>query len=205
MRPKSAADEYRIVCEADAIWPEFMALQPSKLLNRICDNFRRCRICIGGLANNPDRSVLNDWTCCPRQMPFVVKPCTRSQMMNVRFVDQRNQNIGIEQCAHQSDSSRSRFTSSSVARPAFSPIGKSGTPLRYRNGCSAMRMLRRAMSDMTAPTGRRSRRAMSLATLKTSSSIVRVVRISVTSSIKHRMSTQAGKSGRVSAGRPWRS
>jgi hypothetical protein len=65
-------------------------------------------------------------------------------MLNMRGVNQGDEQVCIQQERHQGNSSRSRLTSSGVTGDASGPVGSSGTPLRVapqedegRNACLA--------------------------------------------------------------------
>src|SRR5215469_392409 len=103
-------------------------------------------------------------------------------MLNVRWVDKRNQNIDIEQEPGHGNCSRSWCTNSEVTRGAPLRTLSSGTPFRVLVLDSPGESACLANEEITSPNVFFSIAAISLAALNTSSSITRVVRISVTQS-----------------------
>lgn len=97
-------------------------------------------------------------------------------MLDVCRVDQCDEYIDIEEEPSQRNSSRSWCTSSDVTLGAPARTGKRGTPLRvWRLDALGLKPFR-ASEEMTSPTVLFCDAAISLAALKTSSSIARVVR-----------------------------
>jgi hypothetical protein len=113
-----------------------------------------------------------------------------SVVLNVRGIDQCNQNIDIKQEPGHGSSSRSWRTNSEVTRGVPLRTLRSGTPFRVLSLDSAGESACLANEEITSPTVFFSIVAISLAALNTSSSITRVVRMIVPQlCIMHQMQT----------------
>jgi hypothetical protein len=105
--------------------------------------------------------------------------------VNVVRVDERDQNIHVEQKRRHGNSLRSRFINSGVTGVVPGLAGSNGTPFRLEPVFTVGRNAWRASSEMTSPTLLCCRSAIPLAIASTSSSMASVVRI-LSLLIKHR-------------------
>ena len=113
-----------------------------------------------------------------------------SFVVNVIRVEQRYEDVDVQQGDSCHSSSRSLFTSAMVGRRLpFGRRGKSGTPLRTRGGRFGSSDFR-ARSEITRPAVVARLEAISLAACRMSSSISRVVLTGKSSRITHLMSTR---------------
>jgi hypothetical protein len=143
--------------------------------------------------------VFNQRTGGPRVTAYRFEPMMRRFVPNVVGVKQGEHHIDVEQVGCHGDSSRRRFTSSSVTSEAPRRKGNSGTPFRV---CDDLfrRIPLRANSERIFPAEVPCCRASSLAARRTSSSMSRVVRMPVI--IKHQTSdVKLIRSGIFSPGR----
>jgi hypothetical protein len=67
--------------------------------------YRRAPAGIGRIGQNADQRVLREWTGRPSAAAIVSEPCMRRLVMQVRGIEQRNQDVYVE----QSDHARLRF------------------------------------------------------------------------------------------------
>src|SRR5579872_713520 len=139
------------------------------------------------MAHYAQHAVFGKRTSRPSFLTFRLKPLVRPVMLNVSRVDQSDQYVDIQKKPAQGNSSRSRWTNSEVTRSAPLRIGRSGTPLRVLEIDSPGDSARLAKDEITSPIDLFSIAAISLAALKISSSMTRVVRIA-SPIIKHHTS-----------------
>jgi hypothetical protein len=158
--------------------PEGMSGQFSKRSQQIGHSRGRAgRIRISRMADDAQNSVFCQRTRGPSLMSFRRKPGVRAVVQNVGRIDQGDQDVHVQKAPRHRSSSRSRCTSSEVTRGAPLRTLRSGTPFRVLALVSAGERARLANEEITSPTDICSTAAISLAALRTSSSIASVVRI----------------------------
>jgi len=164
--------------KSEVVRPEFVAGKASQAGNHFGHRRRSSwRVRVPRMSDNPEHAVLGQRTGGPCLSAQCREPFMGPVVLNVRRINQGDQDIHIEQKPNQGNSSRSRCTSSEVTGGVPGRTGSRGTPLRVRLPDSAGRNACLASEEITAPTLFRSAAANSLAAASTSSSITRVVRI----------------------------
>src|SRR6266446_3216453 len=123
------------------------------------------------MSNNPEHTVLGQRTSGPGLLSRCSKPFMCSVMLDVRWINQGNEDIDVEKKPTHGSSSRSCCTNSEVTRGVSALVGKRGTPLRVFRPESAGRNALRASKEITSPTLFLCVAANSLAAASTSSSI----------------------------------
>jgi len=104
------------------------------------------------IAEDAQEGILRERTCGPGLSLMIGKPVVRGFVMNVVLVEERDEDVDVEQRGAIHISSRSRLTSAIVMIGAPGRLGSSGTPFRTRardgdDGNSAFR----ASSDSIWP------------------------------------------------------
>jgi hypothetical protein len=120
---------------ADGVGPETMAFRPGQF-GQYALNSRHCqaRKRISGLAEDAQASVFRDGARRPSVLPVVLEPEMRGRVKLVCGIDERNQDVDVQQSrllSHYSSSSRSLLTSSPVTTGPWGRRGSTGMPLRY--------------------------------------------------------------------------
>jgi hypothetical protein len=128
--------------------------------------------CVGG---DTSKSELRNRTRGPRLVTGLAELGVRLRMMDVLRPRQRNQEIGVPQVARHASSASSR-TCSGVNGGALGGTSKTGNPCREPTFARASNP-RRASSEITFPTLLERAAAVFFAALRTSGSMLRVVRI----------------------------
>lgn len=166
------------VQQRNIVRPEGMSRQFAKRSQQISHNCGRTRrIRIAGMTDNTQNSIFRQRACRPGAMPFGGKPGMCSIVLDVRWVNQSDQYIHVQQKPAHGSSSPRRCTSSDVTRCVSLRTLSRGTPFRVLAFVSGGESARRAKQEITSPTDFFSITAISFAALKTSSSITSVVRI----------------------------
>src|SRR5262249_26050700 len=137
------------------------------------------RVRVVGMRHDPHASVLRDRTGCPAGAGSGSEPAEGLHVHRMILVEERDEDVHVEQRAHQkASSSRNLSICSLVTIPPRLGNGRNPcTALDPRAaGVGAVNALR-VSSEMTAPAVFFSRRASSLAARSTSSSMSSVVRM----------------------------
>jgi len=187
----SPVDPFRVK-HGDIVRPESMSRQFPEGCQQLRHGRRRTgTIGISRMPDNTQDSVFRQRAGCPRLMPLCREPGVRAIVQHMSGVDQSDQDVHVEKKPRHGSSSRSCCTSSEVTRVAPLCSLRRGTPFRLLALLSAGESARRARVEITSPTDLFSNAAISLAALRTSSSITSVVRIGIchhASNIIHRTS-----------------
>jgi hypothetical protein len=172
------AVEHGIIEQADVAGPELMMRGNAGLTQQRERLRRRYGTWIARLADDPDKAVLRHWTRRPSVHDLRVKPLPGPAVVNMVCVDERQQDVDVEEgAAHSPSSSRSRSINAFVTA---SPRGDSVGKLKRPDSTSAGAVKPcRATSERTAPADLFSRRALSFTASRTSSSMSRVVRMNL--------------------------
>jgi hypothetical protein len=141
----------------------------------------RDRARIPRLTDDSDEAVLCDGARRPPLLDLAVNPGPRSGVVDVVAIEEGQQDVHIQQRAHQSNGF---FVAESVderIRDGVTAVWQGSNPWNASSGLAAdcacwPTRAWRARSDRTSPTVRFSRRARSLTASRTSSSIDKVVR-----------------------------
>lgn len=166
------------VPKRDVVIPEDMTAAGAERAETLDDPGRRLmNTAVGRSRKDANETVLRQRAGGPPAGAIGREPPVGGFVMDVVRIEQRHQNIDVQESNATQVSSRSRLTRAIVGRGlAFGRRGISGTPLRTRAtrfGWSAFR----ARSERTRPADVRRLAAISLAASKTSPSISRVVLI----------------------------
>ena len=183
--PSGVAYAYRVRPE------KMLTTRAEGLQTRGCILRRRAPARIGRIGQYADQPVLCERTSRPSAAAIASEPGVRRLVMQVGGIEQRNQDIYVEQGDHApplQGSSRSRLTISGVTSRVPRCLGRIGTPLRLRRERSRGASALRASSERIRPAVVLRLAASSLALSRTSSSISSVVRTWLSSRINHQMS-----------------
>ena len=168
------------VKQRDVVRPEGMSRKSPERRKQFRDSCGRARrIWIAGMANDSQNAIFRQRARRPCSMTLFGKPRMSAVMLHVSRIDQRDQDVHVQQKPGQSSSSRRLCTSSDVTRGAPLRTFSSGTPFLVLAEDSTGNSARLASEEMTSPTVLFSMTAISLAALKISSSMTSVVRIKV--------------------------
>jgi len=162
--------------QTDLVWPEFMAREGNKAHYGL-DDYGGCglRVEVSRISDDPQDTVFSQRACGPDLLANGLQPAVRRVVLDVRRIDQRNENIHVEQKPAHNSSSSSCFTSSEVTRGAPGRTGSSRIPLRLFWPEPAGLKAVRASAEMTSPTVFDCEDAISLAAANMSSSMAKVV------------------------------
>lgn len=143
---------------------------------------------VGRTRDYSNESIFRDRTRRPAIGAVIGKPVVGELVMNVIGIEERDEQIDVEQRDAAHVSSRSSLTNRIVGRGAPADLReRSGTPLRTRVVFDGVRAFR-ASSDRTFPAVVPRADAISLAACRMSSSRSSVVRTETSSRITHQMS-----------------
>jgi hypothetical protein len=88
--------------------PEFVTGQGSQRYEQPGNGCRSaCGVRISGMANDAQQAIFGERAGRPGLFPVRRKPFVRAVVLNVRWIDQRDQHIDVEKEAGQGNSSRS--------------------------------------------------------------------------------------------------
>src|SRR6187431_2922158 len=161
-----------------------MVLARQQPLDRVANRAQAgYRAAVAGVREHSHEPILGDWARCPPIAAVIGEPVVSKLVVDVVGVEQRDEDVDIEQGPAVHTSSLRLFTRCMVGRGADpGRRGRSGTPLRTRADgppCSALR----TSSEMTRPAVVPRALASSFAAFMTSSSRSRVVRMRLSSVI----------------------
>jgi anti-sigma B factor antagonist len=180
--------------ERNVIGPKIVAGQSAQRCQEFCNRGRCARgIRIAGVPDDSQDTVFRERAGSPGFPPRDRKPLVGPVVLNMSWVDQRDEDIDIEQEPFQRSSSRNWRTSSDVTLLVPGRTGKRGTPFRVWRRDSSGFNPSLAREEITSPTVLSCAAAISFAALSTSSSMERVVRITtpLASNIIHQMPTKS--------------
>ena len=160
-------------------------IRPKNMSGQFCERgqqlgdrgWRAGAVRISRMTDNTKNAIFSQRTSCPGAVARSGEPQMRAVVQQVTGIDQGNQNVYVEEELGQDNSSRSCCTKSDVTRGAPLRTLRRGTPFRVLALVSSGASARLAKEEITSPTDFLSTAAISLAALRTSSSITSVVRI----------------------------
>ena len=95
------------VQQADIVWPKHITGECSQALHQLCYlRWRAWRIRIAGMTHNAQHTILRQWAGCPRPFPLRREPPMRRIVLDMRWINQRDQHVYIEQKTPHGNSSR---------------------------------------------------------------------------------------------------
>ena len=180
--------------ERNVIGPKIVSGQSAQHCQQFCNRGGCARgVRIAGVRYDSQDTVFRERAGSPGFPPRDRKPLVGPVVLNMSRVDQRDEDIDIDQEPFQRSSSRNWCTSSDVTLLVPGRTGKRGTPFRVWRRDSSGFNPSLAREEITSPTVLSCAAAISFAALSTSSSMERVVRITTppASNIIHQMQPRA--------------
>jgi len=105
---KTTAVYTACIQQGNIVRPEFVTGQGSQRCEQLGNGCRSaCGVRISGMANDAQQAIFRERASRPSLLPARSKPFVRAVVLNVRWIDQRDQDINVEKEAGHGNSSRS--------------------------------------------------------------------------------------------------
>ena len=96
---QTRAVDQLVVEHADVVWPEFMEVSCERCREALADELQRRCARIARLRHDPNAAILSNRAGCPATTRMRREPCRSRGVRHVIGVEQRYQDVDVEQCA----------------------------------------------------------------------------------------------------------